>query len=293
MAKDKPKTHGLLPKEMRERHQKQIEGAKLEQIPANGPDANGATIDAQEAHMVHYVQEAVGFDPITGKATGSPSTQQMHPRAFAAAMANNGFAGYAIKVIHAPEFAKKEQGEAVEGTRIVDTNYAALQARYVAATGENPDESLMESQLDAACIVAERFAARLAGLKAQPKGIDLSAAPAHTAPSTATPDALYINTEGDDKSQVAQVAAHTAETTPPTADGHTGVGQDVGRGLVGGTPGSTGTETDQTQTAQAKAGEAVVAATTPTGEKPGTTDKADEPTAPGRGRRGATPTTAK
>lgn len=224
--------HHKTPKEMRARHQKQIGGEELETIPANGPDApEGTTIDADEAHLVHYTQEMIGFDPVTGKPTGSPSTQKMNPKAFEQAKRENGFAGYAIKVLHAPEFAKKELGEAVEGTRVVDTNYAAMQQRYEALTGEKPDENLTELQLEASIRTAEVMERRIQNATAGGEGVDLSKAPAHTAPSISTPDVAPVSTTEDAKKQVADAAREAGATANP--DGTPGPGTDAGRGGVG------------------------------------------------------------
>lgn len=260
-VKDQPTAHGIKPSAMRERHYRQSSGAEEETIAANGKDAGDYKVEKEEAHLMHVQIEVPSFNATTGeKNSPPPSVQKFTEKTFKAAKDSGAFAGYAVKILHAPKDAAEALGEAGEGARIIDTNYAVMQSRYEALTGEKPEEEWTEFQLDSAIKAAERMALRFAALNNAPKRIEESEAPKHTAPVVATPDVVGVNLAGDAKEAAAVAGKATAEVTPPTGDGLTSVGQPAGRGeIVGGTAGSTGEATDQLKTDAAVAGEPVVA----------------------------------
>jgi hypothetical protein len=224
--KDKPTAHGKRPSEMRARHAQQLNGEELETIAANGKEAGDYRVDKDEAHLVHVEIEAVNYTSL-GVKTSTPSVQKFTPKAYEAAKENNGFAGYATKILHAPKEAVKEQKVAIEGTRVVDSNYAAMQDRYEKITGERPDETLTPTQLDNAIIQAEKFAQRFAANQNAPAPIDYAAAPSNTPPTILGVSEPEADGKGDAKEAAAKVAKEAGENTPPSLDGNTSVGQTV------------------------------------------------------------------
>lgn len=231
MAKEKPKTHNMLPKEMRALHEQQVSDAEPDTIPANGHDAGDYRVKKHEAHFVHVELEAKTFNSSTGVKESTPSVQMFSVRAYEAAKLNNGFAGYTTKVLHSPALAKEKLGEAVEGTRVVDGNYAAMQDKYEALTKTRPPSDWTPAMLDSAIIAAEHLTNLLAGQSNAPAPIDESKAPAHTEPSVATPDnaAPELDKGEDVKDAAAKAALAVGNATPPALDGNTNGGE-AGRG---------------------------------------------------------------
>jgi hypothetical protein len=194
--KDKSKAHHLNRHEMAERHQLQASGQELKKIPANGPEANGYMIDAQEAHLVHVKMEIRQYDVNTGKQLSAPSVQVFTVPQFKAMKEGGHFSSYAITVLHAPEFAKATLGSAVEGTRVVDTNYAAMRERYEGLVGKPANPEWSPLKLEAAIELAEEIIRESEGQHLAP--IDDSKAAPHVAPVqplATNPDAAAVRDE--------------------------------------------------------------------------------------------------
>jgi hypothetical protein len=236
MAKDdKLAAHGLTRGQMKElRHNQALGLDTAAMIPGNAPDAGSYELPDYEKNLVHVELEIPQYDQTTGVKKSRPSTQTFGVAEFEAMKQQNGFAGYTVKILHSPEFAKAQLGVAAEGTRIVDSNYAAMQDRYEALTGTRPDAGLTAAELDAANKAAERVLSQMQGSKLEP--IDSSKAEPHRAPvilGTPVGDALapeqlpVAETPEAAKAVAAEVAQEVAANTAPTQDGTTSVGQET------------------------------------------------------------------
>lgn len=234
MAKDKDQkgAHGLSRKEAADLHYKQINGLETDKVKANGADAAGYKVDKSEAHLVHVELEIPNFDQSTGAKLSNGFVQKYGVKEFEAAKANGGFTGYATKVLHSPSDTTQQLGVAVEGTRVVDSNYAVMQDAYEALTGERPDDAYTPAQLDAALRTARAMATRMVGNSTAPKAIDQTAAESHAPGVVVTPASVAAiaganATEATGKAQVAEAAKTVGDNTAPTQDGNTSVGQET------------------------------------------------------------------
>lgn len=233
--KDEPGAHGLSRNAAKELHRAQVQGAAPTMIAANGKDAGGYKIAEHEKHLFHVELEIPQYNVTSGAKLSTPSVQMYTPKEFEATKANGGFAGYATKILHNPtatnattENPDLDMGEAAEGTRVVDSNYAVMQDAYEAFTGEKPDPTLTATQLDAAVKTARLMYNRAKGGHA-PAPIDQSKAEPNTPAVVATPATVAAivtanATDATGKDDAAAAAKVVAENTPPTLDGNTSVG---------------------------------------------------------------------
>ncbi len=228
---DKSAAHGLTRGDFKAMHEKQSTSQELKTIAANGKDApRGYKIREDEKDLVHVELETPLFNQTTGVRLSEPHTQKYTVREFEQAKEHGGFTGYTVKVLHAPKSSKEELGSAVEGTRNVNSNYAAMQDAYEALTGERPDETYTEHQLDAALKTAKRFAAKQAAgptLPSLSKEEALPNAPGLVVGSPAADGLLGVKGVVDSVNTAAEAAKATGDNTTPTADGTTSVGQET------------------------------------------------------------------
>lgn len=232
MAKEKDKkgAHGLSAKEAAQLHYLQVNNEATPKVAANGAESGGYKVEKSEEHLVHVELEIPNYDNATGAKLSKGFVQKYGVREFEAAKANGGFTGYATRVLHSPAQATQQMGVAVEGVRVIDSNYAVMQDAYEQLTGERPDETFTPAQLDAALRTARALSARLFGNQTAPAAIDQSAALSHVpgvVVNEATVAAVVVanDTEATDKKQVAEAAKTVGENTAPTQDGNTSVGQ--------------------------------------------------------------------
>ena len=228
--KEKQGAHGLTKGSHKELHHLQNTGAEPEMVAANGNDAAGYQVRKDESHMVHVQLEIPNFSAATGERLSKGFVQKYGVKEFEAAKANGGFAGYATKILHAPKEAAQELGVAAVGTRVVDSNFAAMQEKYEALTGERPESDWTPAMLDAAVRTAERLHGRFQSNATQPQAMKQSAAESNTpavVANVATAEAVLRanTTEATTAADVATAAAEVGNNTPPTQDGTTSVGQ--------------------------------------------------------------------
>jgi hypothetical protein len=284
MAKDdKIGSHNLSRGEMKEIHRKQLMQEEPDMIPANGKEANGYQIKAAEKGFVHVEMELANFDQSTGQRLSTPYVQTFSPKEFLFAKEYGGFSGYKTKILHSPENETVDLGSSAEGARKVDSNFAYMQERYEALTGEKAPEDFTENQLNAAILIADKmhtaYMARLqSGNQAPPAPIQEQEVQTFQKPLVVgTPAQMAIaaanGTEPDSQESIAEAAKQVAENTAPTGDGSTSVGQ----------------ETEPAKEADAKEAEAKGLVSTEAGNSDMKDKEEVKVPAAAQGRRGAAP----